>query len=548
MLSYKEKVKGFVGMKKESLHKPGKYVFSDPVYYYILSIVGIIFLYISFKNYTQIIYENLLIIPCFLFLGAMLERKSYPRCKGSLLLANIMVAWFLFLQIKRSIERDTLYNVGLFLSIYLFAFPLASLLKDGDVKKALRFFAGAYLAAATVLAANGMLLVFDCLPAMLSEHVFWNGARLEVFWHPNIAACFFMIGIGFCTTFLSQAKSRWSKLGLCMLLVLIVGALALTSCRTATILTGGFLGALVFFKMIHHGKKWFLPAVLAVVVLTVGFYIGTRWLYQANYTMLIEKYAQQYSEQLTPESADPTSAEAADPETIEVETETVSEAAAVEPELEAAVAADVSYEEEYIEEEYSEEEYSEEDFAADEVEQRPFTVDPETGEIVLTTDSPQGSIEADFGTLNSRTYIWSAARFAMRENPSILYWGIGNPGEYVTYYCFFPIAHLHNAWMECLVGMGAVGFLIAVMFTLITLWNILIILVKHHQDPWKRNVALLTMCILVASVLEPYLFYTTAPYHPVDFLFFLCSGYMAHWQEADNRYIMDKIRNRFFIK
>lgn len=529
-------------MKKEGLHKLGKYIFSDPVYYYILSIAGIIYIYISFENYTRIIYENLLIIPCVLFLGAMLERKSYPRCKGSRLLANIMVVWFLFLQIKRDIEGDALYNIGLFFSIYLFAYPIASLLKDGE-PKALKIFAGAYLAAATVLAANGMLLVFDCLPAMFSEHVFWNGTRLEVFWHPNIAACFFMIGIGFCTTFLSQAKSHWSKLGLCMLLVLIVGALALTSCRTATILTGGFLGALAFFRMIRYGKKWFLPAVLAVVVLTVGFYIGTRWLYQANNTMLIEKYVQQYSEQRVPESADHVSAEAADPETIEVETETVSEAAAVEPELEAAVAADVSYEEEYIEEEYSEE-----DFAADEVEQLPITVDPETGEIVLTTDSPQGSIEADFGTLNSRTYVWSAARFAIRESRSILFWGIGNPGEYVTYYCFFPVAHTHNSWVECLVGMGVVGFLIAVMFTLITLWNILIILVKHHQDTWKRNVAILTICILVASVLEPYLFYTTTAYHPVNFLFFLCSGYMAHWQEADNRHIMDKIRSRFSIK
>lgn len=529
-------------MKKESLHNPGKYVFSDPVYYYILSIAGIIFLYISFKNYTQIIYENLLIIPCVLVLGAMLERRSYPRCKGSLLLANIMVAWFLFLQIKRSVERDTLYNIGLFLSIYLFAYPFASLLQDSE-QKALKIFAGAYLAAATVLAANGMLLVFDCLPSILSERVFWDGARLEVFWHPNIAACFFMIGIGFCTTFLSQAKSRWSKLGLCMLLVLIVGALALTSCRTATILTGGFLGALVFFKMIHHRKKWFLPAVLAAVVLIVGFYIGTRYLYQANNTLLIEKYVQQYSEQLAPESTDHVTTESDDSETIEVETETVPEAAAEEPELEAAVTADVSYEEELIEEEYSEE-----DFAADEGEQLPVTVDPETGEIVLVTESSQKSIEEDFGTLNSRTYIWSAARFAIRESRSIQFWGIGNPGEYVTYYCFFPVAHTHNSWVECLVGMGVVGFLIAVMFTLITLWNILIILVKHHQDPWKRNVAILTMCILVASVLEPYLFYTTTPYHSVNFLFFLCSGYMAHWQQADNRHIMEIIRNRFFVK
>ena len=529
-------------MKKESLHNFGKSVLLDPVYYYILSIAGIIFIYISFENYVKIIYEHLLIAPCFLFLGAMIERRSYPRFRGVFLLANIMAAWFLILQIRRSIESDVLYNAGLFLSIYLFAFPLASLLKESK-QKALKIFAGAYLAAAAVLAVNGLLLVLDCLPAALSKHVFWNGARLEVFRHPNITGCFFMIGACFCATFLSQVKSLWSKLGLCMLLVLIVGVLALTSCRTATILTGGFLGALIFFKMIHRGKKWFLPAMLAALILIVGFYIGTRYLYQANNTMLIEKYVQQYSEQLVPEAADHVSEESADPEVTEAETATVSEAAAVGSELEAVVAADVSCEEEYYEEEYYEE-----DLAAEEVKQLPITVDPETGEIILTTDSPQDSIEKDFGTLNSRTYIWSAARFAIRDSRSIQFWGIGNPGEYVSDYCFFPVAHLHNSWMECLVGMGVVGFLIAVMFTLITLWNILLILVKHHQDPWKRNVAILTLCILAASVLEPYLFYTTTAYHPVDFLFFLCSGYMAHWQQADNRYIMDKIRNIIFIK
>ena len=204
-------------------------------------------------------------------------------------------------------------------------------------------------------------------------------------------------------------------------------------------------------------------------------------------------------------------------------------------------------EEEAMQEEIADEEvyYEAEDYPETAEEEQaailPITVDPESGEVHLVTESLQGDIAQDFGTFNSRTYIWSAAKFAIRENPSILYWGIHNPGEYVSAYNFFMIGHLHNAWMECLVGMGVAGLLMAVAFTLMTVWNALIVLLKHYQDVWKRSAAILVLCLLVASVLEPYLFYTTISYHLTDFIFFLCAGYLAYWQEADNRYIFNWI-------
>ena len=529
-------------MKKENLCKSGKFVISDPVYCYIYSVAIIIFLYISFRNYAEMMYEHLMIIPCSLFLCAILERKGYLGCKKYLLLACLMVAWFLLLQLKRSIQKDTLSNVGVFLSTYLFAFPLASLLKDGDEKKALRVFAGAYLAAAAVLAVTGLLLILDCLPAFLSKYVYWTGARLEVFWHPNVAACLFLIGIVFCVTFLSQAKSLWSKLILCILLTLIIGALALTNCRTALILTGGYIGALAFFALIKHGKKWFLPGLLAVIILTVGFYAGAGRLYQLNQDRLIAKYARQYSEQLAPEYANSSvNADLENADIISAEGNTAG------PESDGTMTTDVNTEGN-IHKEESAENYAKADAADTETAEIPVTVNPETGEIVLETDSPQGSLATDFGTLNNRTHIWRASLYALSESRSVLLWGTENPGDFVSEYFTASVVHTHNAWMECLVGMGFVGFLIAMIFTLITLWNILIILIKHHQDLWKRNIALLTMCIMVASLLEPYIFYTTIYYHPIDFLFFLCAGYLVHWQESDNLSFADKLRARFLVK
>lgn len=564
-------------MKKMVFCRHMKIGFADPSYYYVLFTAILIFLYMTFPDYARGVYENCLILPCMLFLGIQQERRKKLEDRKRFMLSWIMVAWFLFLQCKRGIEHTDLDNIGLFLPVYLFAFPLSSLLQDGNPKKALKIFAGGYLAAAAVLSAEGLLLILNCLPFFLSEHIFWDGARLHVFWHPNIVACFWIIGIVFCTTFLESTESRWQKLGLSALLILMLGTLSLTSCRTAIILTGAYLGAMLFFRIIKHGWKWFIPGALAVLVITVAFYIGAKWLYDTNNDILVKKYTQQYAEQIAPENTMDTSSEMDDSFVEIAETEILNEATEVAKTIEAAettetmedvpvlegqeinaaitnseeeYSAEEHYEEPYPEDVYSEEEhyeeaYYEEDGSADNQEETiPIAINPDTGEVYLITDSAQGTIESDFGTLNSRTYIWSAAKYAIRETPSILYWGMHNPGWYVSFYNFFPVSHLHNAWMQCLMGLGLVGFLIAMIFTIIAVWNCLVILLKHHQDIWKRNIALLTFCLLVTSVLEPYLFYTTIDYNLTDFLFFLCAGYLAHWQERDNRCIIDKIRNR----
>ena len=486
---------------------------------YILTVAGLVFSYMSLPMYTQGIYEQCLIIPVMLFWGSLKERGADHQCGKWWIFSGTMAAWFLLLQFRREIINDGVNDIGLFLSTYLFAFPLASLCRDGDKKKALKIFAGAYLAAAAVLSAEGLLLALDCLPAFLTQYIYWDGARAYISWHPNIGACLLMIGIVFCTTFWAQAKTIRSQICYGLVCVLMIAAMALTSCRTAIILTGAYLAAQVFFAIVKHGKRWFVPGVVVFAVLTVVFYLGSMGVYRANENAMIKKYTEQYAAQLAAEESDP-----------------------------------AVYDEEYSFEETAEpdnvpegsepKEYFEEEPYDDQGEDIPIATDPYTGEVYLITDSVQSSIEADFGTLNSRTYIWSAALFAIRETPSILYWGMFNPGEYVSYYNFFPAGHLHNAWLQCLVGMGVVGFALAMLFTLTTIWNCLVILVKHHRDSWKRNVALLALCILVASVLEPYLFYTTVAYHLVDFLFFLCAGYLLHWQEADNQYIISWIRSK----
>jgi len=468
-----------------------KKFFSDPGYCCIVIVAAMVCLYMAFNAYINQIYDYGFVIPCMLWLGIQQERGKLSKNRNNFILPCIVVVWFLLLQLKRDLRDEHLENIGLFITVYLFAFPLASVLREQNGNRALKIFAGACVTAAAFLATDGLMLLLDCLPDFMTRDVNWDGARLVVYWHPNVAGCFLMIGIIFCTAFLMQAKSVWVKIGLSGLIALMIGMMALTSSRTATILTGGFFGSVFFYMLLRRGRKWFIPAVVAALIVTVAFYSAERFLFDASNDRLIRKYTQEYSEQIDAN---------------------LSAASTGETEL-----------------------------------PLPVTVDPESGEVHLVTESSQGNIVKDFGTFNSRTHIWSAAKRAIRENPLILFWGAHNPGELVSTYTFSPFAHLHNAWMQCLVGMGVVGFLMAVVFTLMTAWNALIVLVRHYQDVWKRSAAILALCLLAASVLEPYLFYIY--FHLTDFIFFLCAGYLAYWQEEDNRRIMRWIRSRLsFLK
>ena len=478
-------------MKKMFFGKPEETGFADSVSHYVMAAAILVFLYMAFPDLVWVYYEQCLMIPCLMLLGIQMVRRPSSEIRKTFLLPGAMVIWFLFLQGKRFMEHADLDNIGLFLTTYLFAFPLASLLQDGDKKRALKIFAGACVAAAAMLSVGGLLLIADCLPGFLEEHIFWDGGRLTVFWHPNVGACYLMMGIVFCTAFLAQEKSWQSKTLLSVLLVLMIGIQALTGCGIVIILTGGYLSSFLFFGAIRRGRKWFVPGIFAVLILTAAFHEGAMYLDQINTGALIKKYSEQYAQQITQAASEG------------------------------------------------------EEWTFDAEQTLPIAVDPDTGEVYLTAQSSQGSASEEFGTWDSRTYVWSAAKFAIRETPSILYWGMHNPGDYISYYNFFPVSHLYNAWWECLVGLGVVGFLIAMIFTLITVWNSLMVLLRHHRDIWKRSTAILALCLMAAAVLEPYLFYATPDYHLVDFLFFLCSGYLFHWQEADNRCIMSKIRGIF---
>lgn len=490
----------------------------DPLQIYALVIAGILFLLTASGDYMEYLYEHFLPIPCTMFMTIMLIRGVPASAKKKYLLSIPMVLWFVFLQIKRSHDNADGYSAALFLTGYLFAFPFASLIQDNDRNQGLKLFAGAITAASVNLVLHTALLVLDRIPESMAKEVYWDGARLHVFWHPNISSCIFLICTAFTLAFLLDSKKKRIKPALLFLLAAQFFANSLTNCRTTILLTCGLLGGSLFFAIVHRGLKWFLPALAAALaVILLGFsFAGT--IYDANQNYLLAKYTAAYEAQQEATEREAAEKETTESGSFETSTETTGKD--------------------------TDEKGKKDEKKEEPAEELPIKVNKETGKITLKTTSPQKSLEKDFRTLNGRTTIWKSALYALRESPKLLIWGVDDPGVYISYYNPFKVGHAHNSWMEILMGLGFPGLCMALLFTLIALWNSAFILLKHHQNVWKQCCALLVLCLLIAGFMEPYLFYTSPDYHLFDFTFFILLGYLCYWQEEDNRNLLRSIRNR----
>lgn len=430
--------------------------------YCLLATALFTFLGMAFGPFGSYLFEEALVIPVVLFLYVCFTRPIPAGAKKALGLSLLMFGWFLVLQIVRDLLYFDVYPLGTYFCSYLFAFPLASLLQDGDKKQALKLFAGVFVAASLFHSLAALLLTLGLVPAYFTQyHLSWDGSRLNSFWHPNMVACFLMFGIASCVAFLQEAKKGWVKLALLAAIVVILATMALTNCRTIIILTAGILGGAVFYAILKG--RWKMAPIAIVAALIVVMFVGSFWnlLYQLNSDRLLAQQAAAFA-------------------------------------AEAASSAE------------------------------------------LESSCPQGSFSQDLFTLNSRTSIWQASILAMNASKIRYIFGVDNPGKHMSYFCWFEQTHTHNSWFETLMGLGLPGLFLAMVFTVMTLRNGIRILLKYPTDVWKRTIAMLCLCMLVASFMEPYLFLPPLDYYIFNFIFLLCAGYLVHWQEADSWKLLDK--------
>jgi O-antigen ligase len=186
--------------------------------------------------------------------------------------------------------------------VYLMAFPFASVSDDSN-NVGIKWIGGMFLAASLVLVVYTAALLTNLVPESLQQNIFWDGTRLHVFWHPNISACFFMIGMGFAAAFLAQAEKTAAKGLLAAVIVLEFAAMALTNCRTTLLMTGALLGGIAFFLISKGGWKRFALGLLAALVLLVGTFKVSGEIYRWNNDRLVEEYiqTQEQSEMPVPE-------------------------------------------------------------------------------------------------------------------------------------------------------------------------------------------------------------------------------------------------------
>ena len=244
--------------------------------------VGVLeFLFITlerqFSGIGYYLAETYVIVPCLLFLGYVLQKKQESFARRRLILATAAVAWFVIVQCIHKLSGMENHPIATVFMVYLMAFPFAALSADHD-HAGLLWIGGIFVAASLVLVIYSGLLLLDLVPGTMTGYLFWDGSRLNALWHPNIAASYFMMGIGFCAAFCALVRKNWAKATLIVLILIQLMAMALTNCRTTLLMTGAMLGGTLFFLIIRKGgwKRFVLGLMVAGLVLVGSFQVAGK--------------------------------------------------------------------------------------------------------------------------------------------------------------------------------------------------------------------------------------------------------------------------------
>ena len=145
----------------------------------------------------QLLYWILPVLVC-VFCITVIIQICKTQTPPPLIPIVVMVAWFFIIQLFPDVKQITLRNYGLFLSVYLLAFPFAMITQDEDRQLGLKMIATFYVAIALTLICYAVLLFADCVPGFLKDNFFWDNARLYVMVHPNVFARVLLISIACC--------------------------------------------------------------------------------------------------------------------------------------------------------------------------------------------------------------------------------------------------------------------------------------------------------------------------------------------------------------
>ena len=437
------------------------------------------------------------------FFALSLTRPSFWSDRRGWFLCLVPVIWFLISESFLFLDGQMREDPSLFFSMYLLAYPFAAGAEDGDRRKGLVLAGGFYLCYTLFQTIRVLLCLLDFLPGFPLTGVTWDGSRLYLLYHPNISGCVLMLGVGIALIFGFRSHGLRGKILWWLAAVVQLIPLALTNSRTIVLLTGGLLGATLFFSQLGRSPKRLLLSLVIGLAFVPLFFTLSKSLYDWHTARLISYYQAQAVTEAR-EAADSAETSSQDSEAP----------------LENPLLSDKN--QEGSSEEDPEEGTSQPD--------SPIVVDPNTGEVSLQTmtTSGQGSLKENFSSFNGRTRIWEAVIRTVFQTPSIALFGCDSVMSHLEAHTGI-LAHAHNSWLQILMHRGVIGLLIALVFTLQALRNALVLLFRRESDGVQRSVALLLLCIMGAAFFEPYLFNAGLDYFSIEFIFFLSAGYLQVW-------------------
>lgn len=445
--------------------------------------------------------EQYVTVPTLVFVGTALAQRLSPTAKKSFLLAAAAVIWFVAVQLQHHLNHMGARNFGFYAVAYLLAFPYAAVTEDGQRRTGLNWIGRIYLAFSTFLVICAMMLQMEVLPEFLSTGIYWDGARITLYWHPNGSAFVLLLGMSFSLYFLACTEKRWKKCVLALVTALHFCTMVLTNSRTTIFLGCAILAGTVFFALWRGTWKQFLVAAGAAV-LTVAVLLGS---YNALFDFHTEVQIEKLMEQR--EAAEKAKAEKEAAEKLAAAQNETQPAAPAETAPAAPAEAPKSNGSQVL------------------------RINQQTGEVSLggTGSSAQGELSNDIKTLNGRIFIWKAAAESMRDTPSIKLWGTEFISAELGFRAPFTPINAHNAWVQMAMLMGLPGLLIALVYTVIAVWNLWILMWRPGEDLSRKVIAMMVICLLTGSILEAYLFTGEDLSNSENFLFFLCSGYLIQW-------------------
>lgn len=476
----------------------------DASYWCLLAIAFVDFLIIILGPYMDFYLDELLLIPCALFVSIILKREKTATAKKVLLLGAIMCAWFMIAQFLHHHWELQTRPVGMFFSVYLMALPFAAL--AGDERKGLKLYMSVFLSAMLVILFFTALLMMKKVPSFWKTNIHFWKQGLIVMIHPSQLAGFLLAGIGFTLAMMSMTKRLAFKVALLIFLVLMSVILAMTRGFAAIWMMCLFFGVYCFLA-ISKGSAIRFVAGIAVAVIAFGCsYIASQDIVKwYDYKSGLKKRSEliqtdriihgreQHEIVLASRRSEQTDADNKEIHTSQSWRGLV----------------------------------------------RTAKAENDEEEVATQRFSLRDTLERWLPSLNGRKRVWLDIYDILKKDPRTLIYGT----DYLYHYSLNEIGkghnHSHNSWLDVIVALGIPGFLIVALITAIAFWHVFLILFGKQYELWQKCIALLVACLMAVGAMEPHLFLgghylaERNSLHPSDFTFFLCLGYMIQWRAAD---------------